>query len=71
MTDNTLKLLLDGAKTCGKYDFPAIRACISTPNELIPWYTMASVCIWMLFLTGTVSMNTTLKKAIVTKIYKP
>lgn len=37
MTDNTLKLLLDGAKTCGKYDFPAIRACISTPSELIPF----------------------------------
>lgn len=37
MTDDTLKLLLAGAKTCGKYDFPAIRACISTPGELIPF----------------------------------
>lgn len=43
MTDDTLKLLLDGAKICGRYDFPVVRACRAVPNKLTPFnYALTS-----------------------------
>lgn len=43
MTDDTLSVLLDGARICGKYDFPAVRACALTPKKLIPFnYALTS-----------------------------
>lgn len=37
MTEDTLRLLLDGTRICGKYDFPTVRACELTPKKLIPF----------------------------------
>lgn len=37
MTDENLKIMLDGIKFCGKYDFPVIRACSRIPPKLTPF----------------------------------
>lgn len=43
MTEDTLRLLLDGTRICGKYDFPTVRACELTPKKLIPFnYALTS-----------------------------
>lgn len=43
MTEDTLRLLLVGARICGKYNFPAVSACKLAPKKLIPFnYALTS-----------------------------